>query len=50
VDKIDGNRVTVKVDLYGGEEICAKGEVVAVAVTDKWINKWIDLSKYSGVS
>jgi acyl-coenzyme A thioesterase PaaI-like protein len=50
VKNIEGNRVTVEVDLYGGGEICAKGEVVAVAVTDKWINKWIDLSKYSGVS
>jgi acyl-coenzyme A thioesterase PaaI-like protein len=42
VEKIDGNRVAVKVDLFGGGELCAKGEVLAVAVTEKWIKKWVD--------
>ncbi|MBE0638451.1 MAG: PaaI family thioesterase [Bacteroidales bacterium] len=41
VEKIEGNRVTVKVNLYGGGELCAKGEVLAVAVNEKWVNKWI---------
>ncbi|MFP4471287.1 MAG: PaaI family thioesterase [Bacteroidales bacterium] len=42
IKEIDGKRVTVLVDLYGGGEICAKGEVVAVAVGEKWVKRWIE--------
>jgi acyl-coenzyme A thioesterase PaaI-like protein len=41
VEKIDGTRVTIKVNLYGGGELCAKGEVLAVAVNEKWVKKWV---------
>ncbi len=41
VIKIDGKRVTVEVQLFGGGELCAKGEVVAVAVNEKWLAKWM---------
>jgi len=41
VEKTEGNRVTVKVNLFGGGELCAKGKVVAVAVNEKWMKKWI---------
>jgi acyl-coenzyme A thioesterase PaaI-like protein len=39
--EIEGNRVTIRVDLLAGDELCAKGEVLAVAVGEKWVNKWI---------
>jgi len=42
VKQIEGNRVTIKVDMFGMDELCARGEVVAVAVGEKWINKWMD--------
>lgn len=41
VEKIDGTRVTIKVSLFGGGELCAKGEVLAVAVNEKWVKRWI---------
>lgn len=41
VKEIDGKRVTVLVDLFGEGELCAKGEVVAVAVGEKWLSRWI---------
>lgn len=42
VKKIDGKRVTVLVDLYGKGQLCAKGEVVAVAVSEKWVKRWLE--------
>jgi len=44
VKAIDGKRVTVLVELYGKGELCAKGEVVAVAVGEKWVKRWIESS------
>ena len=44
IEKIEGNRVTVKVNLFGGGELCAKGEVLAVAVTEKWVKRWVDVT------
>ncbi len=41
VTEIDGNRVTIRVDLFAADQLCAKGEVLAVAVGEKWVNKWI---------
>ena len=41
VIKIDGKRVTVEVQLFGGGELCARGEVVAVTVNEKWLAKWM---------
>lgn len=41
VENIDGKRVTVKVKLFGGGELCARGEVLAVAVNEKWVQRWI---------
>ncbi len=41
VKQIERNRVSILVNLFGNDELCAKGEVVAVAVTEKWINKWV---------
>ena len=41
VEAIDGKRVTVVIDLFGGGELCAKGRVVAVAVGEKWVSRWI---------
>jgi acyl-coenzyme A thioesterase PaaI-like protein len=41
VVNIDGNRVTINVKLYGGGELCARGEVLAVAVNEKWVQRWI---------
>jgi hypothetical protein len=29
------------VELFGGGELCAKGEVVAAAVGEKWIKRWM---------
>ncbi len=40
VKDIDGRKVTVLVELFGGGELCAKGEVVAAAVGEKWLNRW----------
>ncbi len=42
VEKIEGYRVTIHVDLYGVGELCAKGNVLVVAVPGKWIKKWVD--------
>jgi len=44
VKNIDGKKVTISVALFGGDELCAIGEVVAVAVGEKWINRWISNS------
>jgi uncharacterized protein (TIGR00369 family) len=41
VIKIEGKRVTVEVQLFGGGELCAKGEVVAVPVNEKWLARWM---------
>lgn len=41
VKEIDGKKVTVLVELFGGGELCAKGEVVAAAVGEKWIKRWM---------
>jgi acyl-CoA thioesterase FadM len=42
VKEIAGKRVTILIDLFGGGELCAKGEVVAVAVGEKWIKRWFE--------
>jgi acyl-coenzyme A thioesterase PaaI-like protein len=42
VKEIDGRKVTVLVKLFGGGELCARGEVVAVAVGEKWVKRWIE--------
>lgn len=42
INKIDANRVHITVDVFDEEKLCAKGKVVAVAVSEAWINKWID--------
>jgi acyl-coenzyme A thioesterase PaaI-like protein len=41
VGSIDRNRVTILTDLFAGNELCAKGEVVAVAVGEKWLARWM---------
>jgi len=45
IKQIDGNRVTILVNLFGNNERCATGEVVAVAVSEKWVHKWIEKVK-----
>lgn len=42
VKSIDRKKVTVLVKLFGGGELCATGEVVAVAVGEKWVKRWIE--------
>lgn len=42
VGNINGKRVTILTELFAGGELCAKGEVVAVAVTEKWIERWME--------
>jgi acyl-CoA thioesterase FadM len=44
VKNIDGKRVNILVELFGGGKLCAKGEVVAVAVGEKWLNRWVSNS------
>jgi acyl-coenzyme A thioesterase PaaI-like protein len=41
VKAIEGKRVTILVELFGGDALCAKGETVAVAVGEKWLQKWL---------
>ena len=41
IGNIDGNRVTVLTDLFAGGHRCAKAEVVAVAVDEKWLQRWL---------
>lgn len=41
VKEINGKKVTVLVELFGGGELCAKGEVVAAAVGEKWLSRWM---------
>lgn len=50
VDTIEGNKVRVQVKLFAGNELCATGEVVAVAVGEKWLNKWIKKEQSSDAS
>jgi acyl-CoA thioesterase FadM len=44
VKNIDGKKVNILVELFGGGKLCAKGEVVAVAVGEKWLSRWISNS------
>lgn len=44
VKAIEGRRVTILIDLFGGGELCAKGEVIAVAVGESWIKRWFEKS------
>lgn len=44
VKNIDGKRVNILVELFGGGKLCAKGEVVAVAVGEKWLSRWVSNS------
>lgn len=44
VKNIDGKRVNILVELFGGGKLCAKGEVVAVAVGEKWLSRWVNNS------
>ncbi len=44
VKNIYGKRVNILVELFGGGKLCAKGEVVAVAVGEKWLSRWISNS------
>jgi acyl-CoA thioesterase FadM len=45
VKNIDGKKVIVLVELFGADKLCAKGEVVAVAVDEKWISRWMSNSE-----
>jgi len=49
VKNIEGKRVTILVELFGGGELCAKGEVVAVAVGEKWVKRWMDDGSSQGM-
>jgi len=42
IGNIDGKRVTILTELFAGGELCARGEVLAVAVTEKWMERWME--------
>ncbi|RMF56251.1 MAG: PaaI family thioesterase [Calditrichaeota bacterium] len=40
INEVKGRKVTVSITVYAGEEATATGEVVAVQITDEWLQKF----------